>query len=211
VDIRTRGATSQMVRVFIPDNSSTTGAGKTGLTNASTNLVIAYRREQGATVTYTGANIEDITTPGTYQAPTGSTYCRFKAVDATNFPGMYEIQFHDSATIFGAADASAKVQINIYEATTTALNIGPNMKEIQLTAFDLQVVTESTIAAALGARIAESQGNYTYDQILSILLSVLSGVTANAGKTFKTPNGVATRAVVVTDANNNRTSMTLTP
>jgi hypothetical protein len=148
MDIRKRGATSQMVRVFIPDNSVTTGAACTGLVYNSTNLSIAFMREfEDTAVVYTGANIEDITAPGTYQAPSSSSKCRFKAVDATNFPGLYEVHVHNDAVIFTAADASEKVIMSIREATTTALKIGPNMKEIQLVAINLQ----DTVRAGLTA------------------------------------------------------------
>lgn len=124
-----------MVRVFIPDNTSTTGAGLTGLTSASTNLTIAAIRElTGTAISYTGANIEAQTTIGTYQAPSSSSKCRIKAVDATNFPGLYELQFHDSAAVFDTSDLSQNVIINIYEATTTALKIGPCMVMIPLSA-----------------------------------------------------------------------------
>lgn len=180
-DIRTRGATSQMVRVFIPDNSVTTGAGVTGLTSASTNLTIVYRRSIGATVIYTGANIEEQTTPGTFQAPSTSSKCRFKAVDATNFPGEYEIQFHDSATIFGAADASDKVQINVYEATTTALKIGPCMKEIQLTAFDLQTASVAQTGDSYSARPIKSGvalSNLTF--LMTLNRAPVTGATVSA-------------------------------
>jgi hypothetical protein len=134
---RKRGATSVMIRVFILDSSKTNGAGLTGLTSASTNLTIAYIRElDSASTTYTGANIQTITTIGTFQQPTDSSHIRFKAVDATAFPGLYEIHFHDSATAFGTGDTSQAIAINIYEATTTALNIGPNMVNITLVPWD---------------------------------------------------------------------------
>ena len=67
------------------------------------------------------------------------------------------------------------------------------------------------VPAAIGGRVAESQGSYTYDQILRIVLSVLAGVTSGSGATLKTPNGVATRVAATIDASNNRTAMTLTP
>jgi hypothetical protein len=142
---RLRGKTSNMIRVFIPDNSRTDGGGLTGLTNASTNLAIVYIRELDAAATvYTGANIEAQTTLGTFQAPSTSAKCRFKAVDTTNLPGVYELHFHDAATIFGAADASVNVQINVLELTTTALHIGPNMAEIRLIAWDMQTALSAT-------------------------------------------------------------------
>ncbi len=134
---RKRGATSVMIRVFIPNNSVTTGAGLTGLTNVSTNLTIAYIRElDSASTSYTGANIEAQTTIGTFQAPSTSAKIRFKVVDATNFPGVYELQFHDSATAFGTGDTSQHISINIYEASTSALLIGPNMIQIPLVPWD---------------------------------------------------------------------------
>ncbi len=136
---RKRGQTSVMIRIFIPDNTATNGAGLTGLTSASTNLTIAYMRElDGTSTTYTGANIEAQTTIGTFQAPSSSNKIRFKAVDATNFPGLYELQFHDSATAFGTGDISQNIAINIYEATTTALKIGPCMLMISLVPYDPQ-------------------------------------------------------------------------
>ena len=66
------------------------------------------------------------------------------------------------------------------------------------------------IAAAVLAQIAEVQGSYTVQQILSILLSACAGVTADAGATFKSPNGTATRIAATTNASNERTSITLT-
>lgn len=136
MDYRKRGSTSNIVKLFIPDNSVTTGAGVTGLTYASTNLRVSYLREKDAALTsYTGANIEDVTTLGTYQAPSSSSKCRFKE---TVIPGVYEIHFHNSATAFGTGDTSQKVVVLVAEDTTTDLKIGPNAKEIQLGLLDLQ-------------------------------------------------------------------------
>jgi hypothetical protein len=155
---RKRGSVSNMVRVFIPDNTSTTGAGLTGLTNASTNLAVAFSREFDAAGTaYSGANIETITTIGTYQAPSASSKVRFKAVDATNFPGLYELHFHDSATAFGSGDNSAHVLVNVLETSTSALKIGPNMVLIPLVPYDPQDVVRMGLTALPNA-VAEAAG-----------------------------------------------------
>jgi hypothetical protein len=133
-----RGSTSNIVRVFIPDNTSTTGAGLTGLTYSSTKLRIAVIRGLASAATVyaqSASTIETITTIGTYAAPT-ATKCRFKAVDATNFPGVYEIQFADA--IFDASDASRFLTVVVNEESTTALHIGPCLTEIPLTAVDPQ-------------------------------------------------------------------------
>jgi hypothetical protein len=172
---RKRGATSVMVRVFIPDNSSSTGAGKTGLTSASTNLVIAYARSLAAAVSYTGANIETIATPGTYSAPTSSSYVRFGPVDATNMPGLYELQFHDSATAFGTGDASDSIVINIYETSTTALNIGPNMALIPLSPWDYQtgLQLDATGSVAFTESYATDGAAATLPQLLYMIYALL--------------------------------------
>jgi hypothetical protein len=123
-----------MVRVFIPASNSTTGAGCTGLTSGSTNLAIAYSRElQNGGTQITGANLVTITTIGTWASP-GTGKLGFKAVDATNFPGVYEIHFPDDAAAFGTGDTSKFVMINVLELTTSALNIGPNIVMIPLSA-----------------------------------------------------------------------------
>jgi hypothetical protein len=141
-----------MIRVFIQNNTLTTGKGLTGLVYNSTNLQITVIRELSATPTiYTGANIEDITTIGTYQAPSTSAKCRFKAIDGTNRSGEYEIHFHDDAGHFGAGDASKNVQIRVDEITTTALNIAPCLREIDLVAYDEQD------AVALGLSLVPAQ------------------------------------------------------
>jgi len=88
-ELVTHSDTSRIERVFLPDSSSTTGAGLTGLTSASAGLIISTLADNEATATaytVTGSTIEGITTLGTYAAPT-ATKCRFREVDATNHPG----------------------------------------------------------------------------------------------------------------------------
>ena len=93
-----RGQASVILRVKLLDSSVATGAGLTGLTFSSAGLIISTIADNEATPTvYTQAagNIETIATLGTYAAPTASK-CRFKEVDATNHPGVYEIQLADA-------------------------------------------------------------------------------------------------------------------
>jgi hypothetical protein len=133
MDIRIKGTTTDLiVNIFVPDNSVSTGAGVTGLTKDSTNLVVAVRRELSESPTLyaqSAGNLETQTHIGTYQAPSTSAKCRIK--ETTN-PGQYELQFHVDAGHFGTGDSSRKLYVRLYEASTTALKIGPNTKEIQL-------------------------------------------------------------------------------
>lgn len=90
------GDTSNIERVSIV--SSADGSPVTGLTFASSGLIISTIASNEATPTvYTeaGSTIETIATLGTYAAPT-ATKCRFKEIDATNHPGDYELQFADA-------------------------------------------------------------------------------------------------------------------
>lgn len=101
------GQGSVVIRAKLLDSSSTAGAGLTGLTNASSGLIISTIADNEATATvYTVAasNVETITTLGTYAAPTASK-CRFKEVDATNHKGVYEFQFADAR--FAVASAKS--------------------------------------------------------------------------------------------------------
>jgi len=156
-DIRKFAATSNMVRVFIADSSSTTGAGLTGVVYTSTGLVIDLIADNSATAYHyksaATATIEDITTIGTFAAPTALN-CRFKPVDATNFPGLYEIQFLDG--VFD--DASCKALIGRVAGVT---NMAPTFFEIQLVAFDPQDAVRLGLTALPNAAAEAAGGLYT--------------------------------------------------
>lgn len=87
------GAGNVILRVKIRSTTAPYG-GLTGLSSASSGMSISTIADNEATATaYTVAasNVETITTLGTFAAPT-SGKCRFREVDATNHPGLYEIQ-----------------------------------------------------------------------------------------------------------------------
>lgn len=102
-----RGQTSLVIRVKILDSSVSTGAGKTGLSSASSLLIISTIADNEATPTiYTaaGSTIESITTLGTFATPTAGK-CRFKEVDSTNHKGVYELQIANAR--FAVANAKS--------------------------------------------------------------------------------------------------------
>ena len=106
LDIK-NGQTSVVLRVKLLNSSVTTGAGLTGLTSASSGLIIstiADNEQTAIAYTVAASNVETITTLGTYAAPTASK-CRFKEVDATNHPGVYEIHIADAR--FAVASAKS--------------------------------------------------------------------------------------------------------
>lgn len=143
---------SNIHRVFIQDSSSTVGAGLAGLTSASTGMIISTIANNEATATvYTVAasNVETITTLGTYAAPTASK-CRFKEVDATNMPGVYELQFADARY---SVASSNQLQVMISGAT----NAAPCLFEVQLdtnTAADIYTRVGAPAGASIAADLA---------------------------------------------------------
>ena len=77
---------------------------------------------------------------------------------------------------------------------------------ITASALATDAVTE--IVNAVKGTVVETEGSYTLQQALSIMLTLLAG--RNSAGTFSTPNGVATRAAI-TYSGGNRTASTLTP
>src|SRR5262245_13976768 len=113
-DIRANGDTSNLVRFLL--KSSVDSQGLTGLTSASSGLKIGTIADnEAATTAYTsaGSTIEGITTLGTFATPT-TTKCRFKEVDSTNHPGLYEFQFADARF---AVSSAKRLVITVSGAT----------------------------------------------------------------------------------------------
>lgn len=83
------GSTSQTIDVFIPDSSSATGAGKTGLAFNTASLVAYYRK--GATGSATSITLATQTVGGAYSSG------GFVEIDATNMPGLYRLDLPNAA------------------------------------------------------------------------------------------------------------------
>jgi hypothetical protein len=195
-----RGRTSNIFHLFLPDSTSAVGAGKTALTNTSTGLNIAVRRELVATVTaYTAAgnNVETITTLGTYQAPS-SGKCRFKEVDATNMPGIYEIHLLNS--VLDASDAS-RFLVGMVQAT----GIAPTPFRIPLTSLDLEY-TEGTVVSDAGNTAQTFKISLTAaatDSLKNAYLRFMSGNLAGQVQRITAFNGTTdfvTMAAAFTEA-----------
>lgn len=138
-----RSQTSIILRLKI--RNSSTGQGLTGLAHNSTGLVISTIADNEATATaYTaaGSTIETITTLGTYAAPT-ATKCRFKEIDSTNHPGLYELQLADARY----AVASAKSLIVSISGATNAANCDALVPLSDIDLYDAVNLGSSAVAA----------------------------------------------------------------
>jgi hypothetical protein len=165
--------TSVVLRVKLLNSSVTTGAGLTGLTYSSSGLLISTIQIAEATPTvYTaaGSTIETITTLGTYAAPT-ATKCRFKEVDATNHPGLYEIQFAN------ARFASENNQCSLIVSVSGATNLAQCDIEVELSAYSVLSVAGAvgSVTGAVGSVTGNVGG--TVASVTGAVGSVTAGVT----------------------------------
>lgn len=199
------GQTSVLLRVKLLNSTLSTGAGLTGLTFASAGLIISTiaDNEVAATAyTQAGATIETITTNGTYAAPT-ATKCRFKEVDATNHPGVYEIQIADAR--FAVANAKGLI-VSISGATNLA------QSDIHI---PLQQIDPYSIQSLFTSQLTES---YAADgvapTVAQALLLIQQFLTERniSGTTWTTKklDGAATAAVMTLNSSSNPTAITRT-
>lgn len=115
----TAGQTSVSLPIFIQDTSSTTGAGLSGVTEASSGLVIEYRR-QG----------QSSWTTGTPVAKTLGTFTAWGIVADGALAGAYEVDLPDAAFAVGARWVVIRIR--------GVANMLPCLIEIELDAFNYQ-------------------------------------------------------------------------
>ena len=168
------GATSQILQVFIRDSSSTTGAGLTGLTSASSGLTGYYHRDTDTTATA----ISLVTmTVGTF------TSSGFKEIDATNMPGWYQFCPPNLALASGAAS----VGVHLKGAT----NMAPLPIEIDLDAqVDVALWNGTAVASPATAGIPE------------VNIKNINNVSTSAVTTVKAVQGLTTADTIATYTGN---------
>lgn len=187
------GITSLIIRVKILDRATLDGDGLTGLAYDTANLIISTIADNEATATVyaqSAGNIETVATLGTYAAPTAGK-CRFKEVDATNHPGLYEVHLANArlavasakclnVTILGAANCmETDIRIQFRENTekdvydvaeaiqdqTDKFNFdaSDNVKSVQQFPEGAVVADGSNGAASFKTNLAEATDDYWKD------------------------------------------------
>jgi hypothetical protein len=162
------GSTSRLEHVFILDSTSTTGAGKTGLTNAS---VTAFYFRPGDTSTTGRAITLSAGTLGTWSSG------GFIQVSATDMPGLYEIGIPNA--IFAAGANHAVVMIK-------GTGIAPVLLEYDLVAYDpldgvrlgltaLPNVASGSAGAIITSGTGTAQLNVSSGNVAGSVASVATG------------------------------------
>lgn len=191
---RFNGATSVVLTINCYD--STTGAPKTsGLTNATSGLLIAARADVEATTTVysaSGGQIDTITTLGTYQAP-ASGHCRFAMVDATNHPGLFEIHLANSRwAVSGATQLDVTVQCpSVILVSTEKIDLG---QQVDIRAYGGR---QGTFTGGMPA-VNVTQIGGSAQRVTALGLELDNRVTGTVGGTF-TPTVTQFECTDITD------------
>jgi hypothetical protein len=115
----------------------------------------------------------------------------------------------------GMASADLDTQLDaLPTAAEIRAEVDSNSTQLAAIVSDIAALNDPTaasVASAVWATVCESQGSYTAQQILSVVLAVLAGRTTDNGATLYSPDGASARVAATIDENANRTSMTLTP
>jgi hypothetical protein len=138
----TRAKTSRSLPIFIADTSSTTGGGLSGVTHASSGLVLEYRRQNQSTWTSVTA-----------VSKTLGTYVSGGIVASGALAGRYEVDFPDAA--FALAAGVEWVELCVRGVA----NMLPVLIEIELDAVDYQDAAAfglSRIDATIGSRATQA-------------------------------------------------------
>lgn len=144
------GATSQSINIFVQDSSSTVGAGLTGLTGTTANLIAYY--------TFTGTNTGSVAISTSTLAAVNSAYSSggMKEIDSTNMKGLYRFDLPNAAL----ATSKGRVVTVILSGAT---NMAPCVLEIELTGWDNQNATTGGLSALPNAAAGANGGLPTVD------------------------------------------------
>jgi hypothetical protein len=175
------------------------GTAYTGIAYNTASLLIAVRgNTEAAGSTYTGGNLEDITTLGTYAAPTASKV-RFKEVSSTNHPGLYEIHLE-------SGDYSLASTTEIMVTVSGVTDLKPESREWDL----VDPPTVAEVAAGLLDLTDGVETSWTVRGALRIFLATLAGKSAGAGTGTLTYRDMADskNRISATISSGNRTAVT---
>lgn len=181
-----KASTDVTLYVFIQASNVTTGAGLTGLTFETANLVASYVRTRGARA---ALSLATQTVEGAHSDG------GFVEVDATNMPGVYRLDLSDAVCATGVPSVVVMLK--------GAANMAPLLLEIQLTDFDLNDaspnVTVADIANDAITAASIATGAIDADAIADNAIdagAIATGAITNA----KFAAGAIDAAAIATDA-----------
>jgi hypothetical protein len=172
------GLTSVSLPIFVADTSSTTGGGLSGVTSASSGLVMEYRRQNQSTWTSV--------TP--QAGKTLGTYFSGGIVADGSLDGAYEVDFPDAAFASGARMVVCRVR--------GVADMLPVLIEIELDAVDYQDAAAfglSRLDATIGSRSTLTAGG-----VRTELATELGRIDATVGSRATPTNITSATGVTLT-------------
>jgi hypothetical protein len=177
------GTTSRREYIYILDSTSTTGAGKTGLTSATAGWKVYYVRPGAAPALITLVS-------AVANQTTAFTSASFTEIDATNMPGLYRFDVPDA--VFAAGADKAVVMLS------GPTGVAPVTLEYQLTSagesWIASGVWSAQVASYATAGTGETLGTDTYGT------KVCRTTTANRNISVSGTQAVTLNAASVTAA-----------
>ena len=159
--LRTVGVTSQILQIFIRSTASGVGAGLTGLTNATANLIAYFHRDTDTTAT--AISLQSMTA-GTF------TSSGFVEIDATHMPGWY--QFCPPNTVFATGAESVAlhlqgalnmvalpIEIDLHPQTDIQRVNNNATDAAQLALGASQIITGTAVTGTLSSTAMSCSGN----------------------------------------------------
>ena len=183
ISYRAHSSTSNIERVFLYKDSGATAGTEgdpfTGLAFNTSGLIISTIANNEATPNVDSSastsSVEAVSTLGTYSAPT-SGFVRIKEIDATNMPGLYELQWEDARyavssakyldiCITGVADLATftgRVYLDVFDAAAIRAALG-----LATANLDTQLADTNTVVDGIAATGATSAGQSTTDGLVT--------------------------------------------
>lgn len=192
---RWNGVQNQCYSMALVDN---TGAPKTGLSNTTSGLIIStWADGETAATVYSQAagTIDAITTLGTYAAP-AAAHCRFAQKDATNHPGLYELQFSNSRFAVanaGYLDITIQCPGSAVPAQYMKFDLGA-----QVDVHAVGGTLAPSAAGVLGVNVAQIGGDV--GSVTKLLLELKNRVTGTITNATFTPTTTAFECSDIADS-----------
>ena len=159
-----QGTTSKLIQFFVQDYTSSTGAGLTGLTSASSGLIAYYYLEgagSSTSISLSGGTLGTWSSGG------------FIVVDGTHMPGVYQL---------GIPNAALTGAKSVVVMLSGATNMAPVLIEIELTAVNNQDATRFGLSALPNGPMMVKK-NQSLTAFMFLMVSSTDHITPVTGAT----------------------------
>ena len=192
-------------RLDLPDAAVASGVDYVDIGGTVTDMVVI-----GGRIRITGADLDDTVRLGLTALPNA-------AADAAGGLAISDAGGADLDTLISNVAAilvdTGTSGVAVADGAITAAKLGADCITSAKIADDALTSDQisSTFTNEIWNKIVETNGSRTAQQVLSVVLAAVAGVTSNSGATFSDPSGTNTRITATVNGSNERTAITLAP